>query len=95
MAIEHCVECSDARIALEILIGFIGVYAAFAMPRPFTESIGLTDHVWEATKQATAERRAASVLRAWHSDATAVVRDLPLSAAASHRDESVARHRWR
>lgn len=95
------------RIGLEIVIGFIGVYAAFAlnaykerrdlvdrrhqikraliaeirpivdlarsngpqyltylqsfdstvkaghpMPRPFTESIGLTDHVWEATKQA-------------------------------------------
>ena len=95
------------RIGLEIVIGFIGVYAAFAlnaykerrdlvdrrhqikraliaeirpivdrarrngpeylkvlqsfdstvkaghpMPRPFTESVGLTDHVWEATKQA-------------------------------------------
>jgi len=94
------------RIALEILIGFVGVYAAFAMsaykeqrdladrrhqvkraliaeilpivalartngpgylaflarfdstveaghpaPRAFTESVGLTDHVWEATKQ--------------------------------------------
>ncbi len=98
---------SLSRIALEIVIGFIGVYAAFALtaykeqrdlvgrrhqikraliaeirpivelarsngpsylthlqrfdstvnaghpiPRPFTESIGITDHVWEATKQA-------------------------------------------
>jgi hypothetical protein len=95
------------RIALEIFVGFVGVYAAFALsaykerrdlvdrrhqikraliveirgiadlarsnapgytmylerfdstvkagrpqPRPFTESVGLSDHVWEATKQA-------------------------------------------
>jgi hypothetical protein len=96
-----------SRIALEIVIGFIGVYAAFALgaykerrdaverrhqikraliaeirpivqiadnniaeyervlaqfdssvkagrpaPQPFIESVGLNDHVWEATKQA-------------------------------------------
>lgn len=96
-----------SRIALEIIIGFIGVYAAFALgaykerrdmidrrhqikraliaeirpivqnaesnvagyeralaafdssvkagqpaPQPFIESVGLNDHVWEATKQA-------------------------------------------
>lgn len=96
-----------ARIMVEILVGFVGVYAAFALtayherqdvvdrrhqikkaliaeiapivstarsnatgylaslarfdssvaagrpdPEPFTESVGLEDHVWEATKQA-------------------------------------------
>lgn len=106
-ASERRVVQSLRRIALEMLIGFVGVYAAFALsaykdqrdkidrrhqikraliaeikpiadlarsnepgwrqflahfdssvaaghpaPRPFIETVSLTDHVWEATKQA-------------------------------------------